>query len=181
MTGKELWKLGGSSLITAPTPIFTDDFILVASGRRPERPIFMVRPGARGDITLAAGQSSNASVAWYKRGLGPYMPTPIIYGDLVYVLGNDGIFYAYDLATGTEVYRDRMNHSGSGFSASPVASDGRLFLSAEDGDIFIVKAGRTFEVIGRHQMDEPLMATPAISGGTLYVRGQRHLTAIGSR
>jgi outer membrane protein assembly factor BamB len=178
LTGRELWKLGGSSLITAPTPVFTDDFILIASGRRPERPIFVLRPGAHGDITLGADQTSNASVAWSKRGPGPYMPTPIIYGDLAYVLGNDGIFAAYELATGTEVYRDRMNHSGSGFSASPVASDGRLFLAAEDGDIFIVRTGRKFEIIGRHQMDEPLMATPAISNGTMYVRGQRYLTAI---
>ena len=181
MTGKELWKLGGSSLITAPTPIFTDDYILIASGRRPERPIFVLRPGARGDITLSGEQTSNASVVWSSKGRGPYMPTPLIYGDLAYVLGNDGIFYAYELASGTEVYRDRMNHSGSGFSASPVASDGRLFLAAEDGDVFIVKAGRKFEVIGRHQMDEPLMATPAISSGTMYVRGQRHLTAIGAK
>lgn len=179
MTGKELWRLGGSSKITAPTPVFTDDYILVASGRRDEKPIFVLRPGARGDITLPPGQTSNASVVWSKRGRGPYMPTPLIYGTTAYVLGNDGIFDAYDLATGNEVYRQRIPHGGSGFSASPVASDGRIFLSSEDGDIFVVKAGSTFEILGKYSMGEPLMATPAIVNGTMYVRGQHYLTAIG--
>jgi outer membrane protein assembly factor BamB len=178
-TGKELWRLGGSSKITAPTPVFTSDFILVASGRRDEKPIFVIRPGARGDITLQPGQSSNKFVVWYKRGRGPYMPTPLIYGDLVYVLGNDGILDAYDLRTGSEVYRQRIPHVGSGFSASPVVSDGQILLSSEDGDIFVVKAGRQFQMIGVNHMGEPLMATPAIAERTLYVRGQRHVFAIG--
>ena len=103
---RELWRLGGSSKITAPTPIFTDDYIIVASGRRDEKPIFVLRPGSRGDLTLAAGQTANHAVVWSKRGRGPYMPTPLIYNGIVYVLGNDGIFDAYDLATGAEIYRD---------------------------------------------------------------------------
>jgi outer membrane protein assembly factor BamB len=181
MTGKELWRLGGSSKITAPTPVFTDDYILVASGRRDEKPIFVLRPGARGDITLPAGKTSNASVVWSRRGRGPYMPTPLIHGPIAYVLGNDGIFDAYDLATGAEVYRQRIPHGGSGFSASPVVSDGRIFLSSEDGDIFIVKAGPAFEILGRVPMGEPLMATPAIVERSMYVRGQRYLVAIGQK
>jgi outer membrane protein assembly factor BamB len=181
MTGKELWRLGGSSKITAPTPVFTDDYILVASGRRDEKPIFVLRPGARGDITLPAGQTSNAFVAWSRRGRGPYMPTPIIHSAIAYVLGNDGIFDAYDLATGAEVYRQRIPHGGSGFSASPVVSDGRIFLSSEDGDMFIVKAGPAFEILGRVPMGEPLMATPAIVEGSMYVKGQRYLVAIGKK
>ena len=178
-TGTELWRLGGSSKITAPTPVFTDDFILVASGRRDEKPIFVIRPGARGDITLAAGQASNASVVWFKRGRGPYMPTPVVYDNRVYVLGNDGILDAYDLATGTEIYRERIPHHGSGFSASPVVADGKMYLSSEDGDMFVVTAGTSFKVVSTNAMGEPLMATPALAGGTMYVRGQHHLFAIG--
>jgi outer membrane protein assembly factor BamB len=179
-TGKELWRLGGSSKITAPTPIFTDDFILVASGRRDEKPIFVLRPGARGDISLGAGQTSNQSVVWSMRGRGPYMPTPLIYRDQAYVLGNDGIFDSYDLASGKEIYRQRIPHRGSGFSASPVVSDGRIVLSSEDGDMFVVTAGPTFSVVATNPMGEPLMATPAIVDRTMYVRGQHHLFAIGA-
>jgi len=91
-TGKELWRLGGSSNITTPTPVFTDELIVVASGRRPVKPIFAIRPGARGDITLPEGKSSSESVAWSSTGRGPYMPTPLIYRDHLYVLNNNGVF-----------------------------------------------------------------------------------------
>jgi len=177
-TGRELWRLGGSSKITAPTPIFTDEYILVASGRRDEKPIFVLRPGSRGDLTLPDGQTSSHSVVWSKRGRGPYMPTPVIYRGVAYVIGNDGIFDAYDLATGREIYRERVPHHGSGFSASPVASDGRIILSSEDGDMFVVRAGGQFSIAATNPMDEPLMATPAIVDRTMYVRGEHHLFAI---
>jgi outer membrane protein assembly factor BamB len=179
LTGKELWRLGGSSQITAPTPILAGGLIIVASGRAPERPIFAIRPGARGDITLTAGQRSNYSVAWSWTQRGSYMPTPLAYDGLVYVLANQGLFDCYDLATGAEVYRQRLPHAGSGFSASPVAADGRIYLSSEDGDMFVVKAGRTFALETTNPIGEPLMATPAITHGTMIVRGERHLYAIG--
>src|SRR5262249_56959869 len=75
-TGKELWRLGGSSLITAPTPIFGDGLIVVASGRAPERPIFVIRPDARGDITLPADKTRSAAIAWSRTARGSYIPTP---------------------------------------------------------------------------------------------------------
>jgi outer membrane protein assembly factor BamB len=180
MTGEELWRLGGSSRITAPTPIFTDDEIVVASGRRPERPIFAVRPGARGDITLAAGETSNEAVIWSLNGRGPYMPTPLAYDGILYVLGNNGVFDAYDIESGEEIYRSRIPHLGSGFSASPVAADGRIYLSNEDGDIVVVGAGREFEHLATNPMGELLMATPALSDGVLYVRSAESLFAVGT-
>ena len=112
-TGKELWRLGGSSKITAPTPIFADDLLVVASGRAPERPIFVVRPGARGDLTLAAGQTKSDAIAWSRTGRGSYMPTPLIYQGLLYVLANNGVFDAYNLKTGEEVYRQRLTRSAA--------------------------------------------------------------------
>ena len=178
-TGKELWRLGGSSKITAPTPVFADGVFVVASGRRPERPIFVVRPQARGDITLASGKTSSDVVAWSRTGRGPYMPTPLIYKGQVYVLGNDGIFDAYDLATGDEVYRQRLTRVGNGFSASAVAADGKIYLSNEDGDIVVVSAGPQFKEIAINPMGELLMATPALSGSVMYVRTARSLFAIG--
>ncbi len=179
MTGKELWRLGGSSQITAPTPVFDGDMILVASGRRPEAPIFVIRAGASGDITLKPEQTSSEHIVWTRQRAGSYMPTPLIYNGLVYVLRNQGIFSSYDLKTGDMKYEERIPHQGSGFSGSPVAADGKIYLPSEDGDIFIVKAGEKFELLGKGAVGQPLMATPAISGGLLLVRGEKDLFAIG--
>ncbi len=178
-TGKELWKLGGSSKITAPTPIFAGGLFLVASGRAPERPVFAVRAGARGDLTLQKDQTSSESVVWSKTGRGSYMPTPLAYDGIVYVLANNGVLDAYDLKTGEEIYRQRLDPVGSGFSASPVAADGRIYLSSEDGDMFVIAAGREFRQIGINHMGELLMATPALSDGVMYVRSSSSLFAVG--
>ncbi len=177
-SGQEIWRLGGSSKITTPTPVFADGLIVVASGRRPEAPIFVIRAGARGDISLKDGATSNAHVTWSRMQRGSYMPTPLIYQGLLYVLNNNGIFDCYDLKSGEEVYRERITHRGLGFSASPVAADGRIYISGEDGDVFVVKAGRKFELNATHAMGEPLMATPALSDGTLILRGQNHVFAV---
>jgi outer membrane protein assembly factor BamB len=178
-SGKELWRLGGSSQITAPTPIFSKDLIVVASGRRPEAPIFVIRAGASGDITPAKGQTSSDRVVWSRQQRGPYMPTPLIYGEYLYVLANQGIFDCYELSTGKEIYRQRLAHQGGGFSGSPVAADGRIYLSSEDGDIFVVKAGKDYELLATNPMGQRLMATPALSGGKIFVRGEHDLFAIG--
>ena len=180
-TGKELWRLGGSSKITAPTPIFADGLIIVASGRRPEKPIFAVRPGSQGDLTLGKDRNSSTAVPWSKTARGPYMPTPLAYGGILYSLNNDGIFDAYEVETGKEIYRQRLDPVGSGFSASPVAADGRVYLSNEDGEMLVVAAGRQFRLIGTNTIGEPLMATPALSDGVMYVRSASTLLAIGSR
>jgi outer membrane protein assembly factor BamB len=177
-TGKELWRLGGSSKITAPTPVFADGLIVVASGRRPEQPIFVVRAGSRGDLTLPAGHSSSDAVVWSATRRGPYMPTPLIQDGILYVLGNNGVFDAYELATGKEIYRQRIPHLGSGFSASPIAADGKIYLSNEDGEMIVVRAGAEFAHIATNPMGEPLMATPALSDGVMFVRGERHLFAV---
>jgi outer membrane protein assembly factor BamB len=178
-TGKELWRLGGSSQITAPTPIASGDLIVVASGRRPEAPIFVIRAGATGDITLPKNSTSNEQVVWSRQQRGPYMPTPLIYGELLYVLANQGIFDCYELRSGKEIYRQRLAHQGGGFSSSPVAADGRVYLSSEDGDMFVVKAGTGYELLATNPMGERLMATPALSNGRMFVRGEHHLFAIG--
>jgi outer membrane protein assembly factor BamB len=178
-TGRELWRLGGSSKITAPTPIQADGLIVVASGRGPERPIFALRPGARGDLTLPKDRTSSAAVAWSKTGRGSYMPTPLAYDAILYVLANNGVFDAYDLTTGQEIYRQRLEPVGSGFSASPVAADRRIYLSSEDGEILVVGAGREFRQIAANAMGELVMATPALSDGVMYVRSSSSLFAIG--
>jgi outer membrane protein assembly factor BamB len=109
------------------------------------------------------------------------MPTPIAYDGILYLLANNGVFDAYDLQTGQEVYRQRLEPVGSGFSASPVAADGRLYLSSEDGEIIVVAAGREFKKLGVNPMGELLMATPALSEGVIYVRSSSSLFAIGRK
>lgn len=180
-SGKELWRLGRSSKITAPTPIFADDVLVVVSGRGPERPIFVVKAGARGDLTLADGQTSSDAVVWSRTGRGSYMPTPLIYNGILYVLANNGTFDAYNLKTGEELYRQRLPVIGSGYSASPVAADGKIYLSNEDGEIIVVAAGQKFSHIATNTMGELLMATPALSDGVMYVRSAESLFAIGKK
>jgi outer membrane protein assembly factor BamB len=180
-TGKELWRLGGSSKITAPTPIFADDLFIVASGRAPERPIFAIKPGSRGDLTLKNGVTSSAEVVWSRTGRGSYMPTPLVHDGVLYVLANNGVFDAYDLRTGQEIYRQRLDPIGSGFSASPVAADNKIYLSSEDGEILVVAAGRAFKHITTNSMGDLLMATPALSDGVMYVRTASSLFAVGRK
>ncbi len=179
MTGKELWRLGGSSQITAPTPIYHDNLIVVTSGRRPVKPIFVLRAGAEGDISLDEGQTSSDAVVWSKTGRGPYMPTPIIYRDLLYTLNNDGVFFCYRLRSGEDLYRKRLPHVGGGFSASPVAADGKLYLPGEDGEIFVVNAGEEYQLLATNALGERIMASPALSSGMMFVRAEHHLFAIG--
>ena len=110
------------------------------------------------------------------------MPTPLAYGGLLYVLANNGVFDAYNLKTGDELYRQRLPVIGSGYSASPVAADGKLYLSSEDGDVLVVAAGPEFKLLGTNAMGESLMATPALSDGVMYVRSSTgSLFAIGAR
>jgi len=109
------------------------------------------------------------------------MPTPLVYDGILYVLGNNGVFDAYRLETGEELYRTRIPHLGSGFSASPVAADGRIYLSNEDGDMVVVRAGTEFEHIATNPIGGLLMATPALSEGVMYVRSVDSLMAIGRR
>jgi outer membrane protein assembly factor BamB/protein tyrosine phosphatase (PTP) superfamily phosphohydrolase (DUF442 family) len=180
-TGKELWRLGPSSKITAPTPIFADDMLVVVSGRAPERPIFVVKAGARGDLSLPKGQTSSDTVVWSRTGRGSYMPTPLIYNGILYVLANNGTFDAYNLKTGEEIYRQRLPLVGSGFSASPIASDGKIYLSNEDGEILVVSAGEKFNHISTNSMGELLMATPALSDGVMYVRSAESIFAVGRK
>jgi outer membrane protein assembly factor BamB len=180
-SGAELWRLGGSSKITAPTPIFNNGLVIVASGRAPERPIFAIRPGARGDLTLKKDETSSAAIAWSRTGRGSYMPTPLIHNGIVYVLANNGVFDAYELETGAEVYRQRLSPVGSGFSASPVVADDKIYLSSEDGEILVVAAGREFKQLATNSMGDLLMATPAFSDGLMFVRTAHRLFAVGAR
>jgi outer membrane protein assembly factor BamB len=178
-TGKELWRLGPMSEITTPTPLAAHDLIFVTSGYAPIQPIYAIRPGGNGDLTLKDGKESSDFIAWSKQRGGPYMPTPIVYGDLLYTCSNQGVLTAYNAKTGERVYQERLGGTGGAFTASPVASDGKIYLASEDGDVFVVKAGTKYELLSKNPVGEVMMATPAISEGVVIVRTVSHLYAFG--
>jgi outer membrane protein assembly factor BamB len=134
--------------------------------------------GAQLATSRSTGEEKNAFLAWTTSKGSPYTPTPIIYGDLLYVLADNGVFSTYDAKTGELVYQQRLPSS---FSASPVAADGRLYLASEDGDVFVVKAGRQYELLSKNTMGQPVMATPALAQGRLIVRGENAIYALGER
>jgi len=179
VTGKELWRLTPNSEITTPTPFVARELIYVTSGYAPIQPIYAIRPGATGDITLKDGASTNNFIAWSKQRGGPYMPTPIVYGDILYTCSNQGVLTAYNADTGERLYQERLGGTGGAFTSSPVASDGKLYLSSEDGDVFVVKTGPKYELLSKNPVGEVIMASPAISGGMVIVRAINHVFAFG--
>lgn len=178
-TGKELWRLTPNSEVTTPTPIVAHDLIYVTSGYRPIQPIYAIRVGATGDITLKDGKDSSEFIAWSKTRGGPYMPTPVVYGDLLYTCSNQGVLTAYNAITGERIYQERLGGKGGAFTASPVASDGKIYLSSEDGEVFVVKAGPKYELLATNSVGEVMMATPAISDGLVIIRAHNHVFAFG--
>jgi len=176
--GQELWRLSGNSEITIPTPIVGPGVIIVTNGYQRVQPIFAIKPGATGDISLKGDATTNEFIAWSTNRGGPYIPTPVIYGDLLYVLGINGVLAAYDVKTGQRVYQERVAGGGS-FSASPVAADGKLYLTSEDGDVFVVRAGSKYELLATNSMSQVIMATPAIANGVIFIRGLKDVFAIG--
>jgi outer membrane protein assembly factor BamB len=177
LNGTELWRLARQSEITVPTPIFADGLIFVASGYRPIRPIYAIRPGAIGDISLESNETANEHIAWSTQTGGPYMPTPIAYRGCLYTVSNDGIFACYEAPIGKLMYRQRLPGKGV-YTASPVAADGKLYLTSEDGGVRVVKAGPTFVLLAENSLGEPCLATPAISDGMIIFRTESQVMAM---
>jgi hypothetical protein len=177
-TGKEFWRLGKNSEITVPTPFLGKGLIWITSGYSPVQPIYAVKPGATGDISLKDKETKNEWIAWSKLKGGPYMPTPIVYGDYLYTCANSGLLTCYEAATGKQVYSERLGGAG-GFTASPVAADGRLYFTGEESGVRVVKAGPKYEVLAINPLGETCLSTPAISDGLLFVRTEHHLVALG--
>ena len=177
--GKRLWQLRKGGDIPVPTPVIDakNDLIFLASAHGPQAPLFAVRPSARGEITLADDTEQSDAIAWSKKRFGVYMQTPILYRDLLYGCRDNGVLMCLDPKTGKELYTKRLE-GGVGFTASPVASDGKLYFTSEDGQVHVVKAGPTFQDVATNPLGEICMATPAISQGVLFFRTQAHVIAI---
>ena len=184
--GKELWWFGGMSSIAIPMPFTKFGLLYVASGYVGDqvRPVFAIKPGASGDISLKEGETSNQYVAWYQRQAGPYNPSPIIYGDIYYTLLDRGFFTAHDAKTGKEIYTQERAVANGRYYSSPVAANGNIyFTSLENGTITVLKAGEKepVQVVRNQSLGERTSATPAIADHTLYVRTATKLYAFAEK
>jgi len=183
LAGQLLWELGGMSVIAVPTPVEGNGLLYLCSGYvgdKKNRPIYAIKAGAAGDITPENEQDTGQYIAWYHRFGGPYNPSPIAYGDHLYILYDRGMVSCYESRTGKLVYENQqLAKDAKAFTVSPWANDGKLFFLSEDGDTFIVKAGPEFKLLGRNPLNEMCMATPATLRGSIVIRTLNKLYRIG--
>jgi outer membrane protein assembly factor BamB len=180
-TGKLWWECRGpATSITTPTPTSSNGLIFVSSGFivEPVRPVTAFRPGATGDITLKEGEKDSAYIVWRQPTAAPYIPSPIAYGDYVFVLFDQGFIACYEARTGKEMYGKQRIDVGANFSASPVAIDGKLYCMSEDGDVYVISAGPVYELMAKNSLGEAIMASPAISDSKMFIRALKHLYCI---
>jgi outer membrane protein assembly factor BamB len=170
-TGKELWRMKGLESNAVPSPVAGKDVVVLSSGY-PAKIAVAVKPGGTGDVT------DTPQVLWkYAKGTA-YVPSPILYGDYVYLLTDKGLVTCLDAKTGEVKYEGGRPPVGTNVMASPVAYDGKLLLVSMDGDAFVLKAGPSFEILKTNPMGEPIAASPAIARGRLYIRGEKTLFCI---
>ncbi len=174
-TGKELWKLTGGGDIPTPTPVAAEGLVIITNAHGSARPIYAVRTDAEGDIT------GKSAIAWTVDRTGNYMQTPLLHGGLGYFCFDNGVLTVFQLDNGERIYQQRLGAGKTGFTSSPVAAGGNLFITDEDGHTRVIALGREFKVVAESDLGEPVMASPAISGDVLYMRGRAHLFAIGKK
>lgn len=182
-SGQELWRMNGLVGQATPTPSATNDVLYVGAGSQGEtnRPMYAIRAGASGDVTLPKDATSNDFVMWTHPAAAPYTSSPLVYRDRVYVVNDNGIFSAFDAKTGTVIYRARVGGSGHTFSSSPWASHGRIFCLSEEGETFVIEAGDEYKEVGRNALGEMSFATPAVAHDSLFIRTATKLYRIADR
>jgi outer membrane protein assembly factor BamB len=170
-TGKELWRHKGVESNAIPSPVANSEMVFISAGF-PAKIAMAIKLGASGDL--------KDSVVWqYAKGTA-YVPSPILYGDYLYLTTDRGILTCLDARTGEVKYEGGRVPVPATFTASPVAFDGKILLTSEDGDTFIVKAGPKHEIVGTSSVGEPVYASPAVADGRIIIRGERNLFAIGN-
>ena len=181
--GDLLWHFDGKmSVLTIPSPFVVDGLLYITSGyfQDANRPVFAIKPGARGDITLSDGETSNEFIKWSLEKMGPYNTSPIVYQDRYYTLLDRGMLTCHDAKTGELVFDRSRFPSGASFTASPWAYHGKVFFLSEDGRTFAITPGKEIEddaagsrklAVDRiNDLDELCVATPAIAQGKLLLR-----------
>lgn len=164
-TGKELWQTEGLISHAIPTPLTGDDMVFVYAGSHDKR-------------GYAVSLGSNKILWRHDKGIG-YISSGVLYGGSVYLTTDSGTMTALDALTGELKYEGGRLPAPSTFFASPVAFDGKILITSQDGDTYIITAGPRHEVAAKNSLGEPVYASPAISGGRIFIRGDRHLFCIG--
>ena len=175
-SGKELWRLSGMSAAPIPMPFAYEGLLYLNGGRG--RPLFAVRPGASGDISLPKNQTSNEFVAWSQARGGTYLPSSVAYQGGVYSLSETGILNRFDAKTGVQTYKERLDPSANAFTTSPWAYNGKLFCLSEEGQTYVVAAGEKFKMLHTNPLGEMVQASPALVGERLLIRTESKLYSI---
>jgi len=172
-TGKELWRIKG--VVSHPIPSLVAGHGMVFATAGSSAKVAMgIKLGGSGDLT------DTPYLVWeYKKGTA-YVPSPILYGDYVYLMTEAGLLTCLDARTGEVQYEGGRVPVPTTFKASPVAFEGKILLTSEDGDTFVIKAGPVHEVLGTNSLGELVWASPAISQGRIFIRTDKHLFCIGS-
>jgi outer membrane protein assembly factor BamB len=173
LDGKLLWDLAGMSIFAIPTPLAADGLLYITSGYPADkiRPVYAIRSGAMGDISLKPEQTSNDFIVWSNPTLGPYNPSTLVYRGCYYTLLDRGFLTCHDPKTGKEIYpRQRVTMDATSFTASPWAYNGKVFMLSEDGDTYVVQAGPEFKLLGKNSLGEMALATPAVANGSVIIR-----------
>jgi outer membrane protein assembly factor BamB len=186
LDGKLLWELDGMSSIVIPTPFSAHGLLYVASGyvMSIRKPIFAIKPGAKGDISLKNKETSNQFIVWFQAKGGPYNVSPIVYGKDLYVLYDRGFLSAFDAGTGKALYQPPMARLGASehYTASPWAYNGKIFCLSEEGQTVVIPTGgQKPEIIRQNDLDELCMATPATARGSLFIRTESQLYRIAKK
>ena len=178
-TGKEVWKITGGGDIPVPTPVVAHGMTFITNAHGMLAPMYAVKLDATGDVSpINGGAKFHEDMPWAEMRGGAYMQTPLVYGDYLYSCRDNGVMTCWEAKTGKEMYKQRLAGGRTGFTASAVAGDGKIYFTGEEGSIFTIEAGPEFNQLAESDVGEVCMATPAICDGVLYVRTQKHLVAV---
>lgn len=179
-TGEEIWRMSGGGDIPIPTPVVSGDLIYFNSAHGKESPIYAIQTNAKGDITLKEGENSNNYVRWSIPRGGSYLQTLLVYGDYLYNCGWNGIVTCYDVKTGAEIWSHRAG-SGNSYTASPVASDGKIYVVDDKGTVNVLKAGPEYILLAENPLGEESMVAPAITDNIIFFRTLNWLIAVSEK
>ena len=176
-TGEEIWNMSGGGDLPVPTPIVYGDLIFCNSAHGKQSPIYAIHNTARGDLTLKGKQTSNEYIPWSIPRGGSYMHTMLIYEDLLYNVKWNGSVMCINPDTGEEVWRHKAGN-GNSYIASPVASDGKIYVADDQGMVYILRAGSAYELLAQNDLGEICMSSPAISEQTIFFRTINSIIAV---
>ena len=176
-SGTELWRSAGGGDIPVPTPVVGHGLIYFTSAHGGMSPICAIQIDAEGDLGQTSSSNQSKHIAWCHERGGNYMQTPLVYGQYVYLCSDRGVLSCLNAVTGDYIYKQKLPIRSS-FTASPVAGDGKIYLTAENGSVAVVKAGAEFQLVATNDLGESCLATPAISRGRLFFRTRHHLVAV---